>query len=93
MCKSSQLFFPRFQAKKAKLPAKDEDVQKPEQEDVDDEVEEKPQQEDIDDEVEEKPELKPLKKTFPARFTEKGLWRVHNAVFRVSFLCKFNYKF
>ena len=69
----STVFF-LFQAKKAKTSAKDDDVPKPEQEDVDDE------------QVEEKPDVKPEKKTFPPRFTEKGLWRVHNAVYRVSFV-------
>jgi mRNA-degrading endonuclease RelE of RelBE toxin-antitoxin system len=56
------------------LSAKDEDVPKPKQEDVDDE------------QVEEKPKQKPQKKTYPPRYTEKGLWRVHNAVYRVSFV-------
>ena len=42
-----------------------------------------PKEEDVDDEeMEEKPE----KKVIPARYVEKGLWRIHNAVFRVSFV-------
>ena len=78
-----------FQAKKPKV-ADEEDVPKRrihsthlKEVDVDD----KHAEEDVDDEqAEDKPDMKPENKFFPPRYTEKGLWRVHNAVYRVSFV-------